>query len=173
MRANRLKRAPLMTARRWVTLIVLFVLLVLASINAYYRYVQLPVWSEEKTAESNAMERGGLSSVTSSYSYVWDEPVWVVKGKDSNDLDTFVWLKKDSTITLRATDGLTKTRLQEQFLREKPDAQIAHIRLGLFGGEPVWEVFYARNQSSQLNHFYDFYRFRDGSLIVMYKLPSQ
>ena len=63
-----------------------------------------------------------------------------MKGKDDHDADTYVWLKKDSSITLKASDGRTKEEIKSQFLQQKPDAIIAHMRIGIFGGEPVWEV---------------------------------
>ncbi|NBD22542.1 cell wall elongation regulator TseB-like domain-containing protein [Paenibacillus glycinis] len=162
-----------MTTGRWITLIAIVVAALLVAFNFYYRYVQSPVWAAQATAEADAGQMSGLKEITDSYSYVWDEPVWVVKGKDDQGADTYVWLKKDSSITLKASDGRTKEEIKSQFLQQKPDADIAHMRLGLFGGEPVWEVFYSRKQAGDVNHFYDFYRFRDGSLIVMYKLPSQ
>lgn len=173
MRVNQFKRAPFMTAKRWVILSLLVIIALLVSVNVYYRYVESPVWAEQKTVEAEAKERSGLKEVTDSYAYTWDEPIWVVEGKDANDADTYVWLKKDASITLRASEGLTKDAVEAQFLSEKPDADIAHVRLGIFGGEPVWEIFYSRDQAGTTYHYYDFYRFRDGSLIVMYKLPSQ
>ncbi|QHW30147.1 hypothetical protein GZH47_04355 [Paenibacillus rhizovicinus] len=173
MRAKQFKRSPFMTVGRSIFLGVIVIIVLLVSVNVYYRYVQSPVWTEQKTVEADAKQRSGLKKVTDSYAYTWDEPVWVVEGKDESDADTYVWLKKDSSITLHASDGLTKKAIEAQFLQEKPDADIAHTRIGIFGGEPVWEIFYSRNQAGKVYHFYDFYRFRDGSLIVMYKLPSQ
>ncbi|MBM7564532.1 DUF5590 domain-containing protein [Paenibacillus sacheonensis] len=173
MRVNRFKRDPVMSPGRWIVLGIVIAALLLVSFNMYYRYVQSPVWKEQKAAESDAKQRGGLKEIDDSYAYTWDEPIWVVSGRDENGADTYVWLKKDSSITIKASDGLTKDAVKAKLLQAKPDADIAHIRLGLFGGEPVWEIFYSRKQAGRTNHFYDFYRFRDGSLIVMYKLPSQ
>lgn len=173
MRATQFKRPPVMTTGRWILVAAMTIVLLLVSINAYYRYVQSPVWKEQNIAEQDAKQRGGLKKVTDSYAYAWDEPVWVVEGKDANDADTYVWLKKDATITLRADDGRTMEDVKAKFLQVKPDASIAHMKLGLFGGEPVWEIAYERNQAGVTNHYYDFYRFRDGSFVVMYKLPSQ
>ena len=68
----------------------------LVAFNFYYRYVQSPVWREERTAESEALEKTGLKEAQIPIQYVWDEPVWVVKGKDKDDADTYVWLKKDN-----------------------------------------------------------------------------
>ncbi|SFI54929.1 Uncharacterized protein YpmB [Paenibacillus sp. UNC496MF] len=173
MRVNRFKRAPFMTTGRWIALLVVVLALLLVAFNAYYRYVQAPVWKAEASAEADAKQRSGLKDIAGSYAYVWDEPVWVVKGKDESGAPAYAWLKKEATITLKASEGRTKAEIKAAFLQQKPDADIAHIRLGLFGGEPVWEVFYARKQSGAVYHFYDFYRYRDGSLIVMYKLPAQ
>ena len=172
-RVNRYKRDRVMTPGRWILLTVIVIVVLLVSFNVYYRYLQSPIWSEEQSAEDNALKLGVLKKATDSYRYAWDEPVWVVKGTNADGADTYVWLKKDSSITLQAKDGLTEKDIKAQFQQVKADATIDHIRLGLFGGEPVWEVYYARNQAGFVSHFYDFYRFRDGSLIVMYKLPSQ
>ncbi|REE94320.1 uncharacterized protein YpmB [Paenibacillus taihuensis] len=173
MRANRSKRPSFMTPWRWVLLASLLVILILTSLNVYYRSVQSPVWEEERNAEDQAMQLGSLSSVDNSYHYVWDEPVWVVKGKDHNNDVTYVWLLKDGSITLRADQGKTKAEVKESFLQTKPDAAISHIKLGLLRAEPVWEVFYERNQSGVATHFYDFYRFRDGTFFDSYRLPTR
>ncbi|AZN40757.1 cell wall elongation regulator TseB-like domain-containing protein [Paenibacillus albus] len=173
MRANRSKRPSVMTPWRWVLLVSFSIIVILAGLNVFYRSVQSPVWEEERNIEDQAMQIGSLSSVDSSYHYVWDEPVWVVSGKDHNNDITYVWLKKDESITLRADQGKTKAEIKESFMLNKPDASVEHIKLGLFGGEPVWEVFYERNQAGEETHFYEFYRFRDGSFVVSYKLPTR
>ncbi|SEN27191.1 DUF5590 domain-containing protein [Paenibacillus sp. OV219] len=173
MRANRSRRPSVMTPWRWVLLVSLSIIVILTALNVYYRSVQSPVWEEERNAEDQAMQVGSLSGVDSSYHYVWDEPVWVVKGKDHNNDITYVWLKNEESITLRADQGKTKAEIKDSFMQSKPDALIEHIKLGLFGGEPVWEVFYERNQAGEETHFYEFYRFRDGSFVVSYKLPTR
>ncbi|SFS80652.1 DUF5590 domain-containing protein [Paenibacillus sp. BC26] len=173
MRANRRKRPPVMSAGRWITLSAALIILILVALNWYYRSVQSPVWREEQAAEAEAKDRGSLSSVDSSYHYVWDEPVWIVKGKDHNGDATYVWLKQNESITLRADEGLAKADIKERFLLGKPDADISHLKLGLFGGQPVWEIFYSRDQAGVTNHYYEFYRFRDGVFLITYKLPAR
>ncbi|WP_308639178.1 cell wall elongation regulator TseB-like domain-containing protein [Paenibacillus silvisoli] len=173
MRANRRKRPPVMTPGRWIALSSVVIIVILVLLNWYYRSVQSPVWLEESAAESEAKDRGSLSSVDSSYHYVWDDPVWVVKGKDQNGDTTYVWLKQNESITLRADQGVTKAVMKERFLADKPDASISHMKLGLFGGEPVWEVYYSRKQAGETNSYYEFYRFRDGSFLITYKLPAR
>ncbi|RAP76347.1 DUF5590 domain-containing protein [Paenibacillus montanisoli] len=173
MRANRRKRPPFMTPGRWIALSSAVIIVMLILLNWYYRSVQLPVWQEEAEVEAEAKDRASLSSVDSSYHYVWDDPVWVVKGKDNNGETTYVWLKENESITLRADEGIAKADMKAQFLSGKPDASIFHMKIGLLGGEPVWEVFYSRKQAGVTNFYYEFYRFRNGTFLITYKLPAR
>ncbi len=173
MRANRRKQPPVMTLGRILLLSAMGVIVVLIALNFYYRSVQAPVWKEERAAEAEALEMTDLKAATASNKYVWDEPVWIVEGKDKDDDDAYVWLKKDNPLLMKAKDGLTKAEIEQKFQESKPDAQIHAAKIGMLGGVPVWEIYYSRKQALATNYYYEFYKFQDGSFIITYKLPSQ
>ncbi|BBH20949.1 hypothetical protein Back11_22940 [Paenibacillus baekrokdamisoli] len=162
-----------MTAARWTLLSVMIVVVVLIALNAYYRSVQSPMWKQERLAEAKAIETAGLKEATLSYPFVWDESIWIVEGKDKNNEDTYVWLKKDTSLVLKAKDGLTSQEIEQRFLQSKPDASIKNTKLGMLNNAPVWEVYYSKVQSSVKTYYYDFYQFQNGAFVVTYKLPTQ
>jgi uncharacterized protein YpmB len=173
MRVERYKRPPLMSPAKWSLLAAVCLIAVLIGLNQFYRYIQSPVWAEEREAEAEAVQTAGLKSAVDSHKFVWDETVWVVEGKDRNDEDVYVWLTEGGPLTINAKDGLTKEQMKERFLADKPDANVSHMTIGMVGGEPVWEIFYTRKEASITYSYYDFYRFRDGTFIVTYKLPNR
>lgn len=173
MRANRRKSPAVMTPSRITILSVMAVIVVLFALNVFYRSVQAPLWKEERAAEAQALELTDLKQATASEKFVWEEPVWIVEGKDKDDDDAYVWLKKDNPLLMKAKDGLSKADIERRFQESKPDADIHDTKIGMLGGAPVWEIYYSREQASVTNYYYEFYKFQDGNFIITYKLPSQ
>ncbi|MFC5650769.1 DUF5590 domain-containing protein [Paenibacillus solisilvae] len=162
-----------MTPGRILLVSAMAVIVILIALNVYYRSVQAPVWKEERAAEAQALKVTDLKEATDSEKFVWEEPVWIVKGKDKDGEDAYVWLKKDNPILLKAKDGLSKADMKQKFLESKPDADIHDINVGMLGGVPVYQIYYDRKQASITSYYYEFYKFQDGAFIITYKLPSQ
>jgi len=159
-----------MTPARIAIIAVVGIILVLVGLNFYYRYVQGPFWDEQKIAEAKAIDTGKLQEATDASKYVWDEPIWIVMGKDAEDEEAVVWLLPTEPLVYKQKNGVTEDSIKEAFRQEKPDASIEHVKLGFIHGEAVWEIFYTRKESGSF--FYDFYRFGDGSLLTTYNLPK-
>jgi len=171
MRKNRQRRPSAMSKTMWFLLGAIIVMLIMIGLNIYYRSVQSTLWKEEHSAEVSAIQTGGLKEATKSHKFVWDEPVWVVEGKDQDGDDAYVWLLKEP-LKLKAKDGATESEIKSKFLKKSPNADLYHIKLGMLSGVPVWEVFYANKEASAKYNYYDFYKYSDGSFIITYTLST-
>ncbi|MFF2089974.1 DUF5590 domain-containing protein [Paenibacillus sp. NPDC058174] len=193
MRAVTKKRKPLMSAKRWVTLSILLLLALLAAIFIYYRSVQLPYWSQEASIRKEAVEAAELKTVTKATKHVWDRAYWVIEGTDETDTEVYVWMavpekteneasnvaadgsvKADAAppIIIKTSEAANKDSIRESFLQAKPDADIKRMQPGMLNGEPVWEIYFSREEHTT-KYYYEFYRFRDGSFITEYRLPAR
>ncbi|GGD68905.1 cell wall elongation regulator TseB-like domain-containing protein [Paenibacillus nasutitermitis] len=160
-----------MTRTMWLLLGAIVVMLILIGLNLYYRSVQSTLWKEEHSAEVLAVQTGGLKEATKSHRFVWDEPVWIVEGKDQDGDDAYVWMVKEP-LKLKAKNGVTESEIKSKFRKKSPAADLYHIKLGMLDGAPVWEVFYADKNSSKTFNYYDFYKYGDGSFIITYTLST-
>lgn len=173
MRAKSRKRGSSMTPMKWTLLIAAALVAIVLLVNGYYRYIQAPVWEEQRAAEKQAKETAGFTETVSAHKFVWDETTWIVEGKDKDGEEAYVWLKeKEQPLILKSRDGVTAEAVEEKFRQSKPDADIERVTLGMLNGEPVWEVYYYKKQDGSGNYYYDFYRFSDGGSVTTYKLPS-
>ncbi|MCQ6557991.1 cell wall elongation regulator TseB-like domain-containing protein [Paenibacillus mendelii] len=182
MRATRRKRPSSMTPARIAAVVIASLIVLLIGANGYYRYVQAPLWNVQTKVEAQAMKAAALKETSDSYTYVWDETVWIVEGKDEQGDDVYVWLNEEQAeqtditkqpVIRKVKEGFTKDQLKEKLLSSKPDADLEHIKLGWKDGQPVWELFYSRDQSGTNFYYYDFYRYSDGGYIITYSLPKQ
>ncbi|UVI32434.1 cell wall elongation regulator TseB-like domain-containing protein [Paenibacillus spongiae] len=177
MRASRRKRPSSMTPARIAAVVIASIVVLLIGANGYYRYVQAPMWNDQTKLEEQAMKIAGLQETSDSYTYVWDDTIWIVEGKDKQGDEVYVWLYENPNamqpVIRKVKDGVTKEQLKEKLLSSKPDANLEHIKLGWKDNEPVWELFYSRDQSGTDFYYYDFYRYSDGGFIITYSLPKQ
>ncbi len=182
-----------MSAKRWLTLSSLLILALLVAIFIYYRSVQLPYWSQEASIRKEVVEAAQLKSVTKATKHVWDQAYWVVEGTDETDTDVYVWMavpekseagagngaaegsvKTDAVppLIIKASEAASKDAIRESFLQAKPDAEIKRMQPGMLNGEPVWEIYFSREEHTT-KYYYEFYRFRDGSFLTEYRLPAR
>ncbi|MBB3109325.1 uncharacterized protein YpmB [Paenibacillus phyllosphaerae] len=175
MRTVRRKRKPFWTPVRIVLASVTGLLTIIIGINAYYWHVQSPFWEEENAAKSAAEQNAGLHDSSSAYKYVWDTTAWIVLGKDADGDAAIAWLPEEGgqPIIRKKEEGIARAELKEQFQQSKPDADLEHMQVGLLEGQPVWELFYSRDQAGVETYYYDFYRYNDGGYIITYNLPKQ
>ncbi|EFM09727.1 conserved hypothetical protein [Paenibacillus curdlanolyticus YK9] len=172
MRATRKKRPPVMTPKRWVALLIVLFLGILVALNVWYRNVFSDEWAAESIAEKKAAAVANLVEVDGADKYVWDETAWVVQGKTADGKLTYVWLRDQSTESVRAVDAVSEEQIRANILQSKPDASITHIRPGIMNGQHVWEVYYSRVESGERKYAFAFYNFENGTFIDNYKLPA-
>jgi len=162
-----------MTPGRWAVIILLSIGLVLLLLNLYFQWARSDYAREEREAIRRAKAEAGLAEVDSAVKFVWDETVWVVRGKREDGAGLYVWAFADRVETTDADEAYNPDRLHEDVLRERPDASIIRIRPGFADGRRIWEVFYSIEEHDVKRHFYGFYDFADGSPIETYRLPAR
>ncbi|MUT65440.1 hypothetical protein GOM71_05780 [Paenibacillus sp. NEAU-GSW1] len=171
-----------MTVQRWVTLAVICGIAIVAAVFIYYRYVQLPYWSDEAKIRTETKEAAQLDSVSKATKYVWEHTYWIIEGVDGEGEDVYIWTQADKDkpaydtlmlpLVIKASESVSKSDIKDIFKQAKPDADIKRIQPGMLNGEPVWEIYYSRDEHTT-KYYYEFYRFRDGSYVTEYALPAK
>lgn len=167
------RRRGLMSRRGWTLWISALVVLLLVYLHAEYRSFQRPIWAAELQAEKLAQQKAGLKETSSAEKYVWDAPVWVVRGKNAEGQEVIAWLpEKGEPLLLDMASSRKEGDIRSIFKQRVPDAHIHHVRAGMIGGQPVWEVFYTRKQG-QTRYYYDFYQYQSGEYMTTYSLTTK
>ena len=162
-----------MSRRGWILWSCTAALLLFIAINEEYRSLQQPVWVGEQQAEKAAMEQAGLSEVSSATKYVWDEPLWIVRGNDAGGRSVYAWLLPDrSPVVKDEASSASAASISSALIQRWPGASIVKIRAGWMDGKPAWEAFYSR-QADQKRYYYDFYDFQSGTYITTYSLTAK
>lgn len=162
-----------MTPKRWAVIVLLSIGLVLLLLDLYFRWARSDYVREEREAVRRVMAEAGLTKVESAVKFVWDDVVWVVRGKGEDGSDLYVWAFADSIETVHAEEAYDIEWLRQDVLREFPDASIIRIRPGHAEGRRIWEVYYSREENDVTRYYYGFYAFEDGSPIETYRLPAR
>ncbi|MGN7455755.1 cell wall elongation regulator TseB-like domain-containing protein [Paenibacillus pasadenensis] len=161
------------TRRGWTVVAVLALILLLALIHAELRSIQQPVWQGEAQAASLAKEQAGLTEVASAEKYVWDEPLWIVRGSTAEGRQLVVWLLPErAPYAENAAESATEEDIRAKLLAAKPDAKLLHVRPAWHQGSPAWEAYYSRT-TDQLRYFYEFYDFKTGAERATYSLTAK
>ncbi|WP_336786731.1 cell wall elongation regulator TseB-like domain-containing protein [Paenibacillus sp. MMO-177] len=174
MRTTTRKRQPVMNPKRWLAVILVALVAVIAVIIMYYNAIQQPFWNSENPIRKQAKEAAGLTEVSSVTKQVWDTTSWIVKGKNDANEEIYVWLiGPDKTVqTVKAAEATDKAAIKQALLQKKPDAAIKRIQPGTLNGQLVWEVFYSQGNNPE-KYSYDFYDFRSGTYVTEYHLPAK
>lgn len=173
MRAIERKRPPLMTARRWLFIVIAALITFAVWFGLYFREIQMPRWSQISSVQAMAVESGQLASVQNVNKHIWDQPSWVVEGVNSDEEEVYLFLTDSETLfTIKKEDSISPEALRTAFLKEKPNASIRHIKPGLFYGKPIWEINYTLGNGDK-HYYYEFYTFEQGTWLDMYRLPAK
>lgn len=168
------KRPPLLSRGQRTALITLLVLIALILLNAGYRSLQAPRWSEEARITDEIRQKAVLSSVDEVRKYIWDRTVWVVRGTAASGEQVYLWYADAAVIgTIPVSEGQTAERMRARLLARYPDARMSHAIAGIWNGTPAWELLFSRTENGQRRYFYHFYDFRSGDLLEIYTLPSK
>ncbi|MBB6735470.1 DUF5590 domain-containing protein [Cohnella zeiphila] len=172
-RSENRRRSSGVPVGRWIIVGVLFVVLVCISFVLYIRSAEADYRAEANQAIRTAKQEAGLKKTDEAIKHVWDDTVWVVTGKDADGNDIFVWELPDGTVTKeKAADGLAKSQAVSRFREENGNLQIVRIIPGWFQGQPVWEIRYESDPSTDRETIV-FYSFKDGAKLKTYDLPGK
>lgn len=159
-----------------VVLTILFILLLLATLSVWYvNHVRADEAQLEKTAIQRSREYVAWSSITKVEKSIWDSVYYVVTGKDESGAVQMAWVNEDSVTVKAASEGATKSDVEQSIKKQYPAAHISHIIPGVKDGEYVWEVLMKRKDEAGVNrYFYHFYTFSDGSPTGdIFAMPNQ
>lgn len=81
-----------MNPKRWLAVILVALLAVIAIVVMYYNTIQQPFWDSESPIRKQAKEAASLTKVTSITKQVWDTTSWIVKGENDANEVIYVWL---------------------------------------------------------------------------------
>ncbi|SDR79434.1 Uncharacterized protein YpmB [Paenibacillaceae bacterium GAS479] len=159
--------------RGWTIWGIVAFLALLFLMHAELRNIQKPVWAGEEQAAAQAKEKAGLVEVESAEKYVWDEPLWVVSGRNDKGNSLVVWLLKDKQPhTEDVAQSAKEATIAQTLLTSRTGADIIRIRPGWYQGKPIWEAHYSL-QKEQKRYYYDFYEFVSGKFIATYSLTAK
>lgn len=170
----------MMTAKRWLAIVIACIIILVVTIILYYRSIQTPTWNDEAIIKEKAIESTELASVTDITKHVWDTESWIVEGVDQAGEDVLVWITttgaEDAVTehkqTVKASEGSSKVDIKAAFQTMRPEAKLKRIQPGMLNGELVWEVYYSIDEGMN-KYYYDFYRYMDGSFITQYRLTAK
>jgi uncharacterized protein YpmB len=174
MRATTKKRSSVMSPKRWLAVILVALLAIIAIVVMYYNTIQQPFWDSENPIRKQAKEAASLTKVTSITKQVWDTTSWIVKGENDTDEVIYVWLiGPDKTVQIvKESEGALKASIKQAVLEAKPGAEFKRIQPGTLNGQLVWEVFYSEGHNPE-KYSYAFYDFRTGTYVTEYHLPAK
>ncbi|UTI41506.1 DUF5590 domain-containing protein [Niallia sp. RD1] len=144
--------------KKWIWIIIVVFLIGLAlSINTYVKAMK-PVKSARETAEEIAMNETDLKNMDSFQLYNGKESYYILEGKNDDNEDIIVWIneKTHQVTEKRKKDGLTKQEALNILLSKQSPEKVNAVRLGMYDGLPVWEIFSHTDKDSINYHWIDF-----------------
>ncbi|CAH2715771.1 putative protein YpmB [Neobacillus rhizosphaerae] len=141
--------------KKWIIIIVLFILVVLGiSIKVYLSAVK-PVNAAENKAVTLVKNKTQLNKVQDFHIYNGLETVNVIEGLNKKGEKIIVWIpeKSKKIIVRKAKDGLSKEEAIQKLLQEKKPKKIISVRLGMEKNIPLWEIYY-RSENNLINYYY-------------------
>ncbi|MBP1961918.1 DUF5590 domain-containing protein [Paenibacillus aceris] len=151
-----------------------FIILTLGVVlSRFYLNVQNAHWDSKRTAVEIAFEKSIMTKADNVDFFYGDEPFRIVYGEDKLGQGVIVWVSDKDVHTEMASEGFTQDQIRDAVMKKYPGVEIDRIMPGKLGQEYVWEVFYKKIDDSGTRHFYDYYKFKDGSYIDTYRLSLQ
>jgi uncharacterized protein YpmB len=171
-RSEKERRLPTLSLFRWMVLITGFVVFVIVSFVLYIQSADSEYRKAEREAAQIAQKQGGLVEVSEAVRHTWDETVWVVTGKDSENQIWMVWERKAELVKRKVNENKSEKQMLSMFTQEHAGVTPIRMLPGWFQDQPIWEIRY-KNNSDEEHQTIDFYSFKDGTKLKTYVLSSQ
>ncbi|CAI6081040.1 DUF5590 domain-containing protein [Cohnella sp. JJ-181] len=168
-RISERRRHSAWTGWRLTLVIAGFLVFVAVVFAVFVRSADADYRGEERSAIARAKQEAGLTEIEGASKHVWEESVWVVRGKDAAATEWFVWLREDGSVKEKAEDGLDEAAAAARFQADHPGKKIVRQLPGWFAGQPAWEIRYIDDPASKRQAIL-FYSFKDGSQLKTYSL---
>lgn len=124
----------------------------------YYNATK-PLRDAEEIAMSIASNETELSVFHDFQLYHGEETYYVLKGKDKDDEEVFVWISEDGEkiTTKKAASGVNQEEAVNTVYGDRQPKEILDVRLGITRlqktDRPAWEIYY-RSENDRLNYYY-------------------
>jgi uncharacterized protein YpmB len=173
-RSDKVRRLPSLSLIRWLVIIAGFILFVIVSFVLYIRSADAGHRHGEKKAYQIALNQGGMEEVSRASIHTWDETVWVVKGKDSEDQPWMIWVRNEELIKKKISEGISEEQMLEEFTKAHSGQKPLRILPGWFQNQPVWEIRYKidTGDPEDDHQSIDFYSFEDGTKLQTFWLSN-
>lgn len=144
--------------KKWIWIVIVVFLIGLGvSINTYVQAMK-PVKSAREIAETIAKKETDMKKMDSFQLYNGKESYYILEGKNDDNEEIIVWINENNHQVIQRTkkDGLTKQEALNILLSKQSPEKINDVRLGMYDGLPVWEI-YSHTDNDSLNyHWIDF-----------------
>ena len=128
---------------------------------------------DERQAHALAKREAGLIEIRESVHYTWEESMWILRGRDAEGVEWYVWQRADGIVKEKASDVLGEADALRLFREQRPDADVIRVLPGWFQNEPAWEIRYKQIKGPNTRgQAVDFYAFRGGGRLKTYDLPG-
>ncbi|WP_312096792.1 DUF5590 domain-containing protein [Niallia sp.] len=144
--------------KKWIWFVIVVFLIGLGvSINTYVQAMK-PVKSAREVAESIAKKETDMKKMDSFQLYNGKESYYILEGKNDDNEEIIVWInEKNHQVTQKLKkDGLTKQEALNILLSKQTPEKINTVRLGMYDGLPVWEIYSHTDEDSINYHWIDF-----------------
>ncbi|KKK37624.1 hypothetical protein WQ57_12880 [Mesobacillus campisalis] len=145
--------------KKWIILSTLFVIVSGAAAALLYYNAVKPLRTAEEKALAIANDETDLSGFQDFQLYNGEETYYVLKGRDGDEEEAFVWISEDGEkiITKKASSGVNKEEAVKTVYGDRKPKEILDVRLGITMLQktvrPAWEIFY-RSENDRLNYYY-------------------
>lgn len=155
-----------------IALAALVVLLVAAGL--YYHAIQRNHYDRIEQVSQLALAHTELAEIGKVERFAGEKVYYVVTGTDDAGHPLIVWVSDDETTVHSAVYGITADDAVALAKRHHgEDVIILRVVPGMLTGEPVWEVYYERDEGDGTRRFYDYYRYYDGMKLDTLRLNVQ
>lgn len=150
--------------KKWIFIGAAAVLIAVAWLCiSVYRDAQVHLDQEHEAAADQAKQAYNIGPVIDVESFHGTNSYQVVKAEaqGAGDKKVYILIPDDAKlkpIYLKADEGITRGQLLKKFKEETSYGKIISVKLGVFDGEPAWEITY----KSKGAYVFAYYRFEDG-----------
>jgi uncharacterized protein YpmB len=135
-----------------------------------FQTIHAQEWQEEDIAVNIAYHKTAMVQATKAEPYVGEQPYTIVFGTDKLGQQLIVWVGTDRIHSEYAKDGIPMDELQARWQEDDLGKQLLRVTPAELNGEYGWEMYYKKTEDGKDKFYYDYLRFRDGSLIDTYRL---
>lgn len=140
----------------------------------FFNTVHEKEWQIQRAAVQTAYQKTVLTKADKVDRFVGDKPFTVIQGENKIGQKMIVWVGESEVYSQMAADGVNADKVSAAVLAHQADAEIVRLMPGVLNGTLIWEAFYkVKSQDDGDRYYYDYYSFKEGTLLDTYRLSIQ